>query len=88
MKRWVLHAAKANSSKWVNEQKLVMGKFEWQTGFGVFSLGQSQVDKIVQYILKQEEHHQKKSFREEYTEFLQAYQVDFKPEYLFEDVGE
>ena len=79
---------KANSSKWVNEQKLVMGKFEWQTGFGAFSLGQSQVDKIEQYILKQEEHHQKKSFREEYTGFLQAYQVDFKPEYLFEDVGE
>jgi REP element-mobilizing transposase RayT len=55
----------ANSSKWVNEQKLVMGKFGWQTGFGAFSLGQSQIDKIGQYILKQEEHHAKKTFREE-----------------------
>ncbi len=78
---------KANSSKWINEQKFVMGKFEWQTGFGAFTIGQSQIQSVVNYILNQEEHHKKKTFREEYIEFLNAYEIDYKPEYIFEDVG-
>jgi putative transposase len=77
---------KAFSSKWINENKWVPGKFEWQTGFGAFSLGQSQIDKTVNYILNQKEHHKTKTFREEYIDFLKAYQVDFKPEYLFEEI--
>jgi len=76
---------KANSSKWINENKLVLVKFEWQTGFGAFSVGQSQVKTVINYILNQEEHHKKKTFREEYIEFLNANQIDFKPEYIFED---
>ncbi|MCB9308867.1 MAG: IS200/IS605 family transposase [Lewinellaceae bacterium] len=78
---------KANSSKWINENKWVVGKFEWQTGFGAFSVGQSQRLIVVNYILNQEEHHKKKTFKEEYIEFLTAYQIDFKPEYTFEDYG-
>jgi putative transposase len=76
---------KANSSKWINENKWVAGKFEWQTGFGAFTVGQSQVQAVVKYILNQEEHHKKKTFRDEYIEFLTAYQIDFKTEYIFED---
>jgi REP element-mobilizing transposase RayT len=76
---------KANSSRWINERKLVKGRFEWQTGFGAFSIGQSQVPIIVNYILKQEEHHKKKKFRDEYVDFLNAYQIDYKLEYLFKD---
>ena len=76
---------KANSSRWINENHLIPGKFEWQTGFGAFTIGQSQIDKVVNYILKQEEHHKRKTFREEYIEFLKAYNIDFKVEYIFDD---
>ena len=76
---------KANASKWINEKKFINGKFEWQTGFGAFTIGQSQIPKILNYIKAQEEHHKKKSFKEEYIDFLNAYQIDYKNEYLFTD---
>lgn len=78
---------KASSSKWINENKLVIGNFEWQNGFGAFSIGQSQVIKVVEYISSQEEHHRKKSFREEYVAFLNEYKINFETEYLLEDFG-
>ena len=74
---------KANSPKWVNEKRLVKGKFEWQVGFGAFSIGQSQIPKIVDYIKRQEEHHPTKTFREEYIGFLKIYGIGFKEEYIF-----
>lgn len=77
---------KANSSKFINEKKWVLGKFEWQAGFGAFTIGQSQIDRVVNYILTQEDHHKKKTFREEYVEFLNAYKIDYKSEYVFEDI--
>jgi REP element-mobilizing transposase RayT len=77
---------KANSSKFINEKNFLPGKFEWQTGFGAFTVGQSQIEKVINYILTQEEHHKKKTFREEYIEFLNAYQIDFKTEYIFDDI--
>jgi len=77
---------KVNSSKWINENRFVAGKFEWQTGFGAFTIGQSQIQSVVNYILNQEEHHHKKTFREEYIEFLNAYQIDFKPSYIFNEI--
>jgi REP element-mobilizing transposase RayT len=78
---------KANSSRWINEKRLVHGKFEWQNGFGAFSVGASQVNIICNYIAHQEEHHQTTKFRKEYIEFLQAYDIDYKEEYLFEEIG-
>lgn len=78
---------KANSYKWVKENKFVMGKFEWQTGFGAFTVGQSQLKTVINYINNQEEHHRKKTFKQEFIEFLNAYQIDFKPEYIFDDFG-
>lgn len=77
---------KASSSKFINEQKLVLGKFEWQTGFGAFTLGHSQLDIAITYIKNQKEHHKVKTFKEEYKEFLERYSIDYKSEYLFEDV--
>lgn len=76
---------KANSSRWVNDRRYKRGCFQWQTGFGVFSLGHSQVDRAIYYINNQEEHHQKISFRDELKSFLEAYHVDYKPEYLFDE---
>jgi REP element-mobilizing transposase RayT len=78
---------KSNSSKWVNDNGYVMGKFEWQSGFGAFSLGATQLIALTNYIKNQEEHHHKKTFREEYIEFLKDYEIDFKSEYIFEDLG-
>lgn len=75
---------KSSTSKWINEKKWVLGRFEWQTGFGAFTVGQSQLQTVVNYILKQEEHHKKKSFRQEYINFLEAYQIEFRQEYIFE----
>lgn len=77
---------KANSSRFINEKKWVLGKFERQAGFGAFTIGQSQIDRVVNYILTQEEHHKKKTFREEYVEFLNAYKIDYKSEYIFKDI--
>jgi len=77
---------KANSAKFINDKNWIAGKFEWQTGFGAFTIGQSQIDKTVKYILNQEEHHRERTFRDEYINFLKAYKIDFKPEYVFQNV--
>ncbi|WP_010135828.1 IS200/IS605 family transposase [Ochrovirga pacifica] len=76
---------KANSSKWVNENNFIPCKFEWQTGFGAFTVSQSGVKNVIRYIKNQEEHHRKKTFREEYVDFLKAYEVDYKTAYLFDE---
>ena len=78
---------KANSSRFINEKHFVAGKFEWQLGYGAFSYGRSQIDAVVQYINKQEEHHRKKTFREEYIEFLKLFQIDYNPEYIFDEMN-
>jgi putative transposase len=79
----VVRDIKAGSSKWINDKGFILGKFEWQTGFGAFTIGQSQIPITVNYIKNQEEHHRMKTFREEYISFLNAYEIDFKNEYLF-----
>jgi putative transposase len=75
---------KTSSNAWIKEKKLTRHKFEWQRGYGAFSHSQSQIDTVVKYILNQEVHHAKKSFREEYLEILRKNDIDFKDEYLFE----
>ena len=74
---------KSNSSKWINDQGKAETKFSWQTGFSAFTVSQSQVKKIIRYIENQEQHHSKKSFREEYVEFLNAYEIDYEEQYIF-----
>ncbi len=75
---------KANSSKWINEQKLILGKFSWQEGFGAFTYSKSQIDNAVKYILNQQEHHRRKTFKEEHLDFLKKFNVDYNEKYLFE----
>lgn len=75
---------KANSSKWINENNKVKGKFTWQTGFGAFTVSHSHLERVTNYIINQEEHHRVKSFKEEYIEFLKANNIDFKDAYIFE----
>ena len=76
---------KANSSKWINEKQFLNRKFEWQNGFGAFTVSQSGVNAVIRYIKNQEKHHQRTTFRQEYIEFLNAYQINYKPEYIFKD---
>jgi len=74
---------KANSSKWVNEKRLIKGKFQWQEGFGAFSYAQSQLDTVIAYVNNQEKHHETKTFKHEYLELLQKFNVEYNEKYLF-----
>jgi putative transposase len=80
----LLQIVKANSSKWINEARFVKGKFQWQEGFAAFSYSRSQRNNVIKYIMNQEEHHRKLSFREEYLDMLDKFEVSYNPEYLFE----
>jgi len=75
---------KAGSSGFINEMNWIKQKFNWQEGFGAFSYGHSQLDRIIRYINNQEEHHRKRTFREEYHEFLARFHVDYNEQYLFD----
>lgn len=75
---------KNNSSNFVNDRKLVRGKFAWQEGYGAFSYGHSQIDRVYKYILNQEDHHKRTTFREEYMELLNRFEVQFDTRYLFD----
>lgn len=75
---------KNNSTNYINENKFVRDKFCWQEGYGVFSYSHSQIKDVYNYIANQEEHHRKKSFREEYLEFLKKYEIQYNEKYLFE----
>ncbi len=75
---------KANATSFINDKKWVEGHFEWQRGFGAFSYSESQVKAVVNYVLNQREHHEKKTFREEYIELLKQFDIDFDNKYLFE----
>jgi len=75
---------KAGSSKFINDNKWIRGKFNWQEGFGAFSYSKSQIDTVIKYILNQEEHHKKKTFKEEYLDFLEKFEIEYNEKYLFE----
>jgi len=75
---------KSNSSTFINDKGWVRGKFNWQEGYGAFSYGHSQLDRVIRYIDNQEEHHRKTTFREEYLTLLRRFNIEFKNEYLFE----
>lgn len=75
---------KAVSSKFINENHWITGKFNWQEGYGAFSYSRSHIDKVVNYILNQEEHHRKKTFKQEYLELLKKFEVEYDERYLFE----
>ena len=74
---------KANSSKWINDRRLTRSKFRWQEGYGSFSYSNSHLDRVVKYVLNQPEHHRQKSFREEYHEFLEKFEIEYHEEFLF-----
>jgi REP element-mobilizing transposase RayT len=74
---------KSKSSKNINDNNLTPKHFEWQRGYGAFSYSRSQLDNIYNYILNQENHHKKQSFIEEYTEFLNKFDIPYDERYIF-----
>ena len=75
---------KNNSSNFINDHSLVKGKFSWQEGYGAFSYGHSQIDRVYNYILNQEKHHKRKTFKEEYLGFMKKFEIECDEKYLFE----
>ncbi len=76
---------KSGSSGFVNKRRWVLGRFEWQEGFGAFSYSHSQLTTVIRYIQNQEKHHARKSFREEYLELLEKFKVPHDERYIFSD---
>jgi REP element-mobilizing transposase RayT len=82
----LMQKVKGNSSKWINRKGFVLGKFSWQEGYGVFSYGKSQIDDVMEYIKRQEIHHQRKTFKEEYRQFLEKFAVDYDERFVFKEI--
>jgi putative transposase len=77
---------KGDSSEWINDKGFVSGKFRWQEGFGAFSYSKSDLPNVIRYIQNQEQHHAKKTLREEYLDILRRNEVEFDDRYVFHDV--
>ena len=75
---------KVESNEFINDKNWVRGQFNWQEGYGVFSYGHSQLDKVINYVLTQEINHQKRTFKQEYLGLLKKFDVKFEDRYLFD----
>jgi REP element-mobilizing transposase RayT len=82
----LMKSIKQNSSKWINENKFTNIHFEWQEGYGAFSYSKSQLSAVADYIENQEEHHKKKTFKEEYINFLEKFEVDYDEKFIFKEL--
>lgn len=80
----IMRLVKANSSKWINDQPGRTTRFEWQDGYGAFSVSKSILATVAQYIRQQEEHHRSKSFQEEFLEFLKKHEIEHDPRYIWD----
>jgi REP element-mobilizing transposase RayT len=77
-------AMKANSSRWIHETFPAQRAFAWQKGYGAFSVSKSGEEQLLEYIRRQEDHHRRRSFKEEYVSFLKRYGVEYDENYLWE----
>lgn len=80
----LIREVKKASNEFINQEKFTPRRFYWQNGYGAFSHSYSQIDTVVNYILNQKQHHKKRTFREEYIDFLKTHEIEYKEEYLFE----
>ena len=80
----LMKVVKVESTNFINEKKFLRSPFYWQEGYGAFSYSKSQKENVINYILNQKEHHQKRSFKDEYIGFLNKFEIDFKNEYIFD----
>ncbi|MCC7150041.1 MAG: IS200/IS605 family transposase [Saprospiraceae bacterium] len=80
----LIRDVKNNSTNFINDRGLVKGKFSWQEGYGAFSYAQSQISNVFRYIENQEEHHRKRTFKDEYLDFLKKFEIEYDEKYLFD----
>ena len=83
----LVKVVKGESTKWINEKGYAQGKFRWQTGYGAFSYSHSHIDRVYHYIHNQKKHHRKKSFKDDYLELLNNFDVDYDEKYIFKPIG-
>ena len=80
----LVEEVKSESSKWIKTKGRQFRRFYWQSGYGAFSIGQSQVPAVRRYIARQKEHHRRVSFKDEYRKFLKVYEVEFDERYVWD----
>lgn len=83
----LIKVVKSESTKWIKENNLVNGSFGWQPGYGAFSYSHSHIERVYHYIKNQKKHHQKKTFREEYIELLENFNIDYDERYVFKEIN-
>ena len=80
----LIEEIKKSSSKWIKARDHNFGHFAWQTGYGVFSVGQSSLPELTRYIAQQQEHHAARTFQEELRAFLKKYRVEYDEQYVWD----
>ena len=79
----LMRIVKSESTKWINDKQFTKAVFNWQEGYGAFSYSRSHVEKVIEYVLNQEEHHRNKTFLEEYEQFLKQFNIEYDQRYIF-----
>ena len=79
----LVREVKKSSNDFINQKQFTRNKFNWQEGFSAFSYSYSQIDTVAKYVMNQKEHHRNKTFKEEYIQFLEKFQIEYDEKYLF-----
>jgi REP element-mobilizing transposase RayT len=79
-----VNVVKANSSRWVHESFPTKRGFCWQEGYGAFSVSKSEEKRVIRYIHNQHKHHAKRSFKDEFLDFLTRYEIEYDERYLWD----
>jgi REP element-mobilizing transposase RayT len=79
----IMRKVKGSSSKWINEQNRIAGGFAWQEGYGAFTVSESQISVVLQYVKEQQNHHRNRSFKDEFIRVLQRHRVEYEERYLW-----
>ena len=80
----LLEEIKKQSSKWIKTKSQIYSNFYWQNGYGIFSVNPKNTDKVIEYIKKQHQHHQKMSFKDEFMIFLKKYEIEYDKRYVWD----
>lgn len=79
----LMQKVKGESSEWINKKRFVVGKFQWQEGYGAFSYGHSQAQRVYDYVMNQKQHHKRKSFLDDYRQLLEKFEIPFEERFIF-----